>query len=160
MVKLKPIKFGYLVESWNAEKTIEELPDCELKTVALRYCELAKIGTEGAMNVNGIRYRSNLQYVLENLDKDGLIDEIKTAVAEMEKKPPIKSVNKIQMLKRFQEIFKVKSADYYHPVMGFDVVKFDDEVVKSDTEHTGKSTEDVIRERWGDEAVDVVKALF
>jgi hypothetical protein len=42
--------------------------------------------------------------------------------------------------------------------VGFDVTRFDEEVVKSDA-HAGKTTHDVVLEKWGTDVACMIKAL-
>jgi len=56
---------------------------------------------------------------------------------------------------RFQEIFGDNLEDYWD-LTGFDVIKFDDLIKPID----GVSTEDTVREKYGQEAVDFVYSLM
>jgi len=67
-----------------------------------------------------------------------------------------RSRNKSKHAERFFELFKVRLADYMpNPVIGFDVTGFDDKVIGSGD----RSMLDVIREKYGDEAVQIIQDL-
>ena len=57
----------------------------------------------------------------------------------------------------FRRLFKADLSKYYaHPVLGFDVVKFDDEIVKSGTQ----SVRAAILQTWGPDAVRLIQDLL
>jgi hypothetical protein len=56
----------------------------------------------------------------------------------------------------FQQIFGVRLKPYYDLLTGFDIIKFD-ELIKPGEDD---SLEQAVRERFGDRAVELVKALF
>ena len=56
----------------------------------------------------------------------------------------------------FQRIFGTHIKPYINLVTGFDLVKFDEEVVKSGT----RSMEEVLRERYGEDSIHVIKRLI
>ena len=58
---------------------------------------------------------------------------------------------------RFRQIFGVQLKPFWDNLTGFDLIKFDDEVVKPPN---GQSTKKVIKERWGDEAVAMILELI
>lgn len=57
----------------------------------------------------------------------------------------------------FQSIFGVRLRDYMSSCMGFDLLKFDDTVVKP---KDGVSTKDTIEQKYGARAVELVSILF
>ena len=67
------------------------------------------------------------------------------------------SLTQQQWAQRFQSIFKVEMAPYWRPIFRFDLLKFDEEVVHSKPE---ESMENTIREKWGQEAVDLIWELL
>jgi len=59
---------------------------------------------------------------------------------------------------KFQETFGRSLRDFWeNNYLGFDCVKFDDEVVKS---NDGESTHDAIKRQWGDAALYMIKQLM
>ena len=58
--------------------------------------------------------------------------------------------------RKFQEIFKVRLNKYLHPLFGFDIVQFDEEVVQSPD---GKSVKETLVERYGREASNLIEYL-
>ena len=59
--------------------------------------------------------------------------------------------------RNFTNMFGAGLMVYWDNLTGFDVVKFDEEFLKSPD---GKSVEDITRERYGDEGVRILKALL
>jgi len=62
----------------------------------------------------------------------------------------------IQYAEEFQRIFHFRLRPFVDLVTGFDIIRFDDEVVKSGT----RQMEAVIRKDYGQAGVDLVKALL
>jgi len=58
--------------------------------------------------------------------------------------------------RQFRETFKVELQGYWQGILGFDVVRFDDEVVKSGTQ----SCREAVRQTWGSDAVNLVNELL
>lgn len=58
---------------------------------------------------------------------------------------------------RFQDAFKIDVRKYLNPMLGFDVIRFDDEVAMPSDE---ESMADAIARRFGTEAVEVVRAII
>jgi hypothetical protein len=56
----------------------------------------------------------------------------------------------------FQRIFGVSLTSYLNKITGFDIIKFDEFVRPKKNE----STADALRRRWGQEAVNLVRALI
>lgn len=61
------------------------------------------------------------------------------------------------MAVRFQEIFEARLAKYWLGPLRLDIVRFDDEIVKS---NENESVAQAIGRRWGYEAVELVKTLL
>jgi hypothetical protein len=59
--------------------------------------------------------------------------------------------------REFMETFGTPLQTYWDGIFGFDVVKFDHELVKSPD---GVSCRDAVKKRWGKKAVDLVMALM
>ena len=57
----------------------------------------------------------------------------------------------------FQSIFHRSLGKYWNPVTGFDVIKFDEEVIKPPD---GVSTKDQILKDYGEYAVKVIEGLI
>ena len=57
----------------------------------------------------------------------------------------------------FYNTFGVSLKEYYDPILGFDVVKFDKEVIKPSD---GESTKDKVLRKYGQNGVDVVTNLI
>jgi galactose-1-phosphate uridylyltransferase len=62
-----------------------------------------------------------------------------------------------QQVTRFEQAFHVRFADYWDQLIGFDVVKFTDEILKPPN---GKSAMDVIVETKGQEIADLVYSFL
>ena len=58
---------------------------------------------------------------------------------------------------KFKSTFGVQLGVYLHPLYGFDVVGFDASVIQPPD---GVSTKDIVQERYGDEAVELVVELI
>lgn len=58
---------------------------------------------------------------------------------------------------KFQRVFGVKLRPFWDPLTGFDVVKFDDEFIKAGDD---VSTADAVKEKYGTEALDLIKSLL
>ena len=65
-------------------------------------------------------------------------------------KRPSKSQND-----KFKQIFNTGVLNYWH-ITGFDLIKFDDDFTKT----SGFSIEETIRDKYGEEAVTLVKELI
>ena len=57
----------------------------------------------------------------------------------------------------FYRIFNVSLENFWSNITGFDVVKFDEELIKPPD---GKSTADVVKETYGADALAFVEGLF
>lgn len=60
----------------------------------------------------------------------------------------------------FYSIFGIPLFKFWDNLFGFDIIKFDEEFIKSDTEHSGKSTADVVLEKFGEEGLRLIKLLL
>lgn len=69
--------------------------------------------------------------------------------------PHLYKVPSIKDQALFMKIFG-KPVNQFYNIAGFDVIKFDEFIAPPD----GVSLQDVVRERYGDIAVDLVKSLF
>lgn len=58
---------------------------------------------------------------------------------------------------KFRRKFGVSLVRYWNPVFGFDVVLFDDEVIKAPD---GKSTRQCVRQRYGAEGESIIQQLI
>lgn len=155
-VKVKESKYGNcLAYSWNLEDDANNLPDSELKSSILKFINICKDGTQGAMNVSGLMYRSNLQYLLENLDKQGLIDEINTFISKYQS-PINHNELYLKYATEFKQIFNVKLFDYWDTLTGFDVIKFDAFIAPVD----GQSCKDATIAKYGINAVELINKLI
>jgi hypothetical protein len=106
------------------------------------------------MSISGIYYRNNLQYILKNLDKPGVIDEIKGMTT-----PHPKEYDQL-LLKygpKFKEIFRTDLKPFMNYLTGFDIIKFDEGIVKP---KDGISTRQTILDKWGQKAVDLIAELM
>lgn len=61
-----------------------------------------------------------------------------------------------QFTSRFQQIFGVPLTKYFHPLFGFDLIRFDEQFVQSGN----NSMRDEVKRRWGDEAVTLILELI
>ena len=61
---------NYLMSSWNLEAEADKIPDGKLKQAITAFIKLNKCD-KPYMNMAGIYYRNNLQYILEHIDKIG-----------------------------------------------------------------------------------------
>ena len=57
----------------------------------------------------------------------------------------------------FQEIFGVRLTRFWHPIFGFDIVKFDDNFIRPPD---GTSTHEAIVAKYGERAAELVESLF
>ena len=57
----------------------------------------------------------------------------------------------------FYNTFGVSLSDYFDPILGFDIVKFDEEIIKPPD---GESTKDKILRKYGQNGVEVIKNLL
>lgn len=57
----------------------------------------------------------------------------------------------------FQQIFKVPLSKFWDQITGFDIVKFDEEVIKPPE---GVSTKQLIEEKYGNGAVELCNKLI
>lgn len=62
-----------------------------------------------------------------------------------------------QYADQFKRTFGRSIGPYMDKFTGFDVLKFDDEVIQPPD---GKSTEEVVRERYGEDAVTLIRNLI
>lgn len=69
--------------------------------------------------------------------------------------------------RRFSETFGVPLASYFDNLLGFDIVKFDDEIVQPHNPDQGRdklsselSMKEIIAKQWGDEAVELIQKLI
>ncbi len=58
---------------------------------------------------------------------------------------------------QFRDIFKVELARYMHPLFGFDIIAFDEQVVKPNDNESCRQA--IVRE-YGQEAANLVEALL
>lgn len=66
----------------------------------------------------------------------------------------------MKQAKRFQEIFKVPITDFYSSsVLGFDLIKFDDEVIKSG-ELDGVSMSENVATKFGEEGRKMIESFL
>jgi len=66
--------------SWNLEQRLKEI-DCsdDLKSEILKFIEKEHSKCTGkAMSVSNIYYRGNLHYIEDNINKNGLVNELRT----------------------------------------------------------------------------------
>lgn len=66
------------------------------------------------------------------------------------------SVQPTEHARKFKNIFGREFHDFWNIVYGFDIVKFDDEIVKSGD----KSVKEVIQENYGEEAVNLILGIL
>lgn len=59
--------------------------------------------------------------------------------------------------KIFRQTFGVQLMNYFSFITGFDIIKFDEKFLKTPD---GISMGEYIREKYGEEAVDLIKNLF
>jgi len=59
--------------------------------------------------------------------------------------------------KEFQRIFGVNFSLYWDNLLGFDIVKFDNEVVQADE---NESMSEAIQKKWGQEGHDMILKLL
>ncbi len=59
--------------------------------------------------------------------------------------------------REFQKVFGVRLFTYWDLVTGFDLIKFDDEVIKPPD---GTSTAEAVEARYGSEAVKLIRGLI
>lgn len=57
----------------------------------------------------------------------------------------------------FQRTFGARLGNYMHPLFGFDVIKFDEQIARA---KNGESTKDVIEREYGKEAVELILKLI
>jgi hypothetical protein len=57
----------------------------------------------------------------------------------------------------FQSVFKVRLWDFFDMIYGFDIVKFDEIIIKSPD---GESCADVVHRDYGDRGVDLINLLI
>ena len=57
----------------------------------------------------------------------------------------------------FESIFHVRLNKYMHPVFGFELIRFDDEIIKP---KDGESCRDVVEREYGKKAVDLILELI
>lgn len=57
----------------------------------------------------------------------------------------------------FQHIFGRRLFDFWDNITGFDVIKFDEQFIKPDE---GQSTQDAVRGKYGDIAVELIHKLL
>lgn len=71
----------------------------------------------------------------------------------------LKTIRKVSVSKEdrqeFKKLFGIPLKDYWEKNLGFDIIKFDKEVVKSGS----KCMHDAIQDRWGDAAAILVRRL-
>ena len=59
--------------------------------------------------------------------------------------------------KEFKRIFRINLKPLWDNITGFDIVRFDEELIKSPD---GQSIEDVIQAEYGNEGVNIIKSLL
>ena len=57
----------------------------------------------------------------------------------------------------FRKIFRAPLSRYWNSLLGFDMVKFDEELVKP---KRGHSTADAVKRKYGDRACDLIRELI
>ncbi|MFA5321950.1 MAG: hypothetical protein WC373_04695 [Smithella sp.] len=57
---------------------------------------------------------------------------------------------------KFESIFKLPLQKYAHPLFGFDIIRFDEDLKTPD----GTSTSDFIKEKYGKEAVELISKMI
>lgn len=62
-----------------------------------------------------------------------------------------------ELAPKFQKMFGVKLRSFYHPVTGFDVVKFDEQFVNP---NENESSAAAVKRKWGKDAVALIEQLF
>ncbi len=63
--------------------------------------------------------------------------------------------------REFNKIFGVPLIKYWHPFCGFDIIKFTDEVVvRICRRDDSKNMEEVVMEKWGISAVNLINRLI
>lgn len=67
------------------------------------------------------------------------------------------NASKRKLAQKFEHIFGVPFNKYFDNIYGFNILAFDDDVTKAPD---GKSIEDVVRERYSQEAVDLIWELL
>ncbi|MEM4261150.1 MAG: hypothetical protein QXG00_07950 [Candidatus Woesearchaeota archaeon] len=68
-----------------------------------------------------------------------------------------------QLNDEFIEIFKIKLFPFYHQMYGFDIIKFEEALLKKDgiaELADGVSLADYIRKKYGSRAENMIKALL
>ncbi len=63
----------------------------------------------------------------------------------------------LAVAKKFEALFQARFVQYWHPLTGFDVVKFDEDIIKAPD---GVSTRDHVRAIYGQEALTFVEGLL
>ena len=71
----------------------------------------------------------------------------------------IKSNDRIyrENAKEFKQIFRINLKPLWDNITGFDIVRFDDEFIKSPD---GQSMKDIIQAEYGNEGVSIIKSLL
>ena len=62
-----------------------------------------------------------------------------------------------QYHKSFFRIFGIRLSRFFNLITGFDIVKFDDEVLHS---QDGESSKDVVQREYGNEGVKIIMSLI
>lgn len=65
--------------------------------------------------------------------------------------------------KFFQNTFHTSLRQYFHPIFGFDIIKFDDWLISRhgyDCEASGKSASEFVTEKFGEAATKMIHALI
>jgi hypothetical protein len=152
-------KTNYLMDSWNLQAELDSLPDSELKQTIIEWQTKEKQAiAPGTMSLSGIFYRNNLQYLLENIDKpEKLLKELRESIAKPSSKPPEYGQLLLKHGREFKSTFGMPLKNYMDLITGFDIVKFDEEIVKPPD---GTSCQQAVKERWGEPAVKLIKSLM
>jgi hypothetical protein len=80
------------------------------------------------------------------MNKAGLINNVVSMYKRMHPMLPY----------RFKSTFGMNLSNYMDGLTGFDICRFDDEIVQSGD----GCMEDVVRDRWGQVGVDIIKELL
>lgn len=143
-----------LRSTWDLENELNNLPEGEFRRTILAWKQAQQV-SPGAMSISGITYRSNLQYLLENQDKRGIIDEMKNHMKQSQPAPKEHGQDILKYGPEFKTIFGIQ-VTHFANVLGFDVIKFDEWLGTPD----GISTADYLTQRYGDRARQLVESLL
>jgi hypothetical protein len=138
----------------NYQALIDELPESPLKAKIKEWQSRQKI-VSGAMSVSALFYRWNLGYILYNIDKPSLMDELDKAISS-NYQPKEYGQLELKHGQRFKQIFGCSLHDYMDLRVGFFITKFDDFIKPNENE----SLKDAIKRKYGDEGVKLIEELL